>query len=152
MTEGTMKRISKSDPALSGERKVRALEAELTKVTEEFRLAKLAAKEAKGHAKDLKKEKKRVLKALIAAQAEQDERTPIGTSKEAQAEPSEKARSKRKDATRRVAASPEVVRKPRRSKKPPALTTAEIDSSVTKSSDALTEESLPSETTVNSAE
>jgi hypothetical protein len=117
----------------------------------------LAVKEAKALAKSLKKNKKRALKALIAAQAEQDEKAPTNTDKEAQAAPSEKARAKRKgtsslDATQRVADSPEVVRQPRPKKKQPAPTASTVDPSATESSGALAEESPPSDKTVNSAD
>ena len=140
-----MKRTTKSDPALSGEQKLRLLESELTKVTEDFRLAKLAVKEAKADAKALKKQKKRALKALIAAQAEQDKSTPAGTGKDAAAAPVREARSKRKaaaspDVEQRVGEVAQVVRKPRRAKKLP-VAAATIDSSAAESMGAAASES-----------
>ena len=55
------------------ESRVRALEAELQKATENSRLAKQAVKDAKELAKAAKKDKRAARRALIAAQAEQEE-------------------------------------------------------------------------------
>lgn len=124
-----MARKTQSSPALSGDQKVSVLEIELEKATESFRRAKLAAREAKAEAKIAKKEMKRVRRAWVAAVAEQDKATATALRDKEQAASLSKVRAKKKPATglngkRRVAGSPEIVRKLRRTKKPPALTMA----------------------------
>lgn len=124
-----MTRRTRSDPALSVDRKLSVLEAELTKAIEDFRLAKLAAREAKAQAKIVKKEMKRIRRAWVAALAEQDKAISTANREKAQAAAATKARAKKQpatglDAKRRVAGSPEIVRKPRHMKKQRALETA----------------------------
>ena len=65
---------SKSGPGARHARKLRLLEADLAKATERFRIAKIAAKEAKADAKLAKKEMKRHRKALVAAQEQGEPR------------------------------------------------------------------------------
>jgi hypothetical protein len=127
-----MTRRTKSDPAVSIDRKLSVLEAELTKATEDFRLAKLAAREAKAQAKIVKKEMKRIRRAWVAALAEQDQAISAANRQKAQAAAATKARAKKKPATgvnakRRVAGSPEIVRKSRDTKKPRVLETAAMN-------------------------
>lgn len=118
-----MTRRAKSAPVPSSDRQLSVLEAELTKAAEDFRIAKLAAREAKAQAKILKKEMKRVRRVWMAAVAEQDKAISVAKREKAQ---TAKARAKKKigtglDTQRRVAESPETVRKPRSTKKRPAL-------------------------------
>lgn len=125
-----MTRTAKAAPVLSVAQKLDALDSELAKVTENFRLAKLAAKEAKAEAKIVKKEMKRVRKAWKAAYDEQQEEAAASAKrKKAKAPSSSPARAKPKDATaldpkRKVADSPEAIRKPRRKKNPAVVSTA----------------------------
>lgn len=124
-----MARRSQSPPASGGDEKLSVLEIELTKATESFRRAKLAAREAKAQAKIAKKEMKRVRRAWVAAVAEQDKAAATALrEKEQAAAASSKARAKTRttgpNGKRRVAGSPEIVRKPRRTKKQPALVAA----------------------------
>ena len=124
-----MTRRTRSDPALSVDRELSVLEAELTKATEDFRLAKLAAREAKAQAKIVKKEMKRIRRAWVAALAEQDKAISAANREKAQAAAATKVRAKKKPATGlnvkgRVAGSPEIVRKPRQTKKRRVLETA----------------------------
>lgn len=123
-----MTRRTRSDPAVSVDRKLSVLEVELTKATEDFRLAKLAAREAKAQAKIVKKEMKRIRRAWVAALAEQDQAISAANREKAQAAAATKGRAKKKPATglgakRRVAGSPEIVRKPRDTKKRRVLET-----------------------------
>jgi len=119
---------SKSGPGARHARKLRLLEADLAKATERFRIAKIAAKEAKADAKLAKKEMKRHRKALVAAQEQEESQ---GESKATPKAPVNKAAvrpkppsvdsgalgTKRKAAApskkRRIAESPETLRKQR---------------------------------------
>lgn len=122
-----MARRTQSPPAPGGDQKLSVLEIELTKATENFRRAKLAAREAKAEAKIAKKEMKRVRRAWVAAVAEQDKAAATAIREKEQAASSSKVRARTRttglNSKRRVAGSPEIVRKPRRTKKQPALVT-----------------------------
>lgn len=123
-----MAKIRTSKATLTSDRKLRALEAELDKVTERFRLAKLAVREAKVVAKAAKKEAKRARKELAAAQ-EQHEAAMAATRK-IKAAPRTHIKAKASVAPvanpkRRIADSPEKVRRPQRKRKG-----AQVDASV----------------------
>ena len=113
-----MARVQATRNISAGDRKLSSLEAELAKVTEGFRLAKLAAREAKAEAKALKKEMKRARKALIVAQEARDALPPAGGTKKKTVTKSSKPVAAPAKATatrkRKIADSPETVRSPRR--------------------------------------
>lgn len=97
------------------DRRLRALESELEKVTARFRVAKLHAREAKAAAKAVKKEMKHARSALIAAQEEHEQKSRRTTS-------SGRAGAKAKEVTnaapkRKIADSPERVRQPPRKRR-----------------------------------
>jgi hypothetical protein len=118
---------SRSGAGARHARKLRLLEADLAKATERFRVAKIAAKEAKADAKLAKKEMKRHRKALVAAQEQEESQEASQEKNKAAPKAAVKPKSpsvdsaaagtKRKAAApskkRRIAESPETVRKQR---------------------------------------
>lgn len=115
-----MAKRSQRDPNEGVGRALRALEAELAKATERFRIAKLAAKQAKAEAKVAKKDMKHARTALAAAQDEHDKALLV-SSKGKAATPRKRAKAKSKAVSRkahnRIAGTPENTRKPQLGKK-----------------------------------
>lgn len=115
-----MAKRSQRDSNEGVDRVLRALEAELATATERFRIAKLAAKQAKAEAKVAKKDMKHARTALAAAQDEHDKALLI-SSKGKAATPRKRAKAKSKAVSRKVhsqiAGTPENTRKPQLAKK-----------------------------------
>lgn len=117
-----MAKTQASKTTATHDRRLRALESELEKVTERFRVAKLKAREAKAEAKAVKKEMKHARSALIAAQDQHEASSRWATEKKLSDALSGRAGAKAKTVTnaapkRRIADSPERVRQPPRKRR-----------------------------------
>lgn len=116
-----MAKTQASKTTATHDRRLRALESELEKVTERFRVAKLKAREAKAEAKAVKKEMKHARSALLAAQ-EEHEATSRRAKEKSSVASSGRAGAKANTVTdaapkRRIADSPERVRQPPRKRR-----------------------------------
>jgi len=118
-----MAKKSESAPGARHDRKVRLLEADLARATERFRVAKIAAREAKADAKLAKKEMKRNRRALVAAQEQQESKATPTAPVRAKPAPVDTVVSGTKhkavapNKRRRIAESPETVRRQRPAKR-----------------------------------